>query len=123
MNIQWQFGVFFICKFLSIGVLFLTIISHPGSDMESRDMTGIFTAYTATISQTHTGASGPPQRTIPPTASASTRQNPLTKAGLITFMRIWATRSTAGSGSGSMGYISVISKQHRASNRKVFKTL
>ena len=52
MNIQWQFGIFFICKFLCMGVLFLTIISHAGTDMESRDMTGIFTAYTATISQT-----------------------------------------------------------------------
>jgi len=52
MNIQWQFGVFFVCKLLFIGILFLTLSSHAGTDMESRDMTGIFTAYTAMISQT-----------------------------------------------------------------------
>lgn len=52
MNIKWQFGVFFVCKFLCIGVLFLTLSSHTGTDMESRDITGIFTAYTAMISQT-----------------------------------------------------------------------
>ena len=52
MSIQWQFGVFFVCKFLCIGVLFLTLSSHAATDMESRDMTGIFTAYTAMISQT-----------------------------------------------------------------------
>ena len=52
MNMQWQFSVFFVSKFLCIGVLFLIFSSYAGTDMESRDMTGIFTAYTAMISQT-----------------------------------------------------------------------
>lgn len=52
MNIQLQFGVFFVCKFLCMGMLFLTLISRAGMDIESTDMTGIFTAYTAMMSQT-----------------------------------------------------------------------
>lgn len=52
MNIQWQFGAFFFCKVLCIGLMFLALSSYAGADIESEEMTGIFTAYTATISQT-----------------------------------------------------------------------
>jgi 3D (Asp-Asp-Asp) domain-containing protein len=52
MNVQLQFGVFFVCKFLMIGVLFLAISAPADTEVSVAEMSGIFTAYNATVSQT-----------------------------------------------------------------------
>lgn len=54
MNINRKIGVFFVCKFLVIGILFLLFRFGIGTDMDSLEKTGIFTAYTAAVSQTDT---------------------------------------------------------------------
>jgi len=52
MNIKRNFGVFFVCKFIVIGLLFLIFSYSIGTDMSLLENTGIFSAYTATVSQT-----------------------------------------------------------------------
>ncbi len=52
MNVQLQFGVFFVCKFLLIWVLFLAISAPADTEVSVSEMSGIFTAYNATVSQT-----------------------------------------------------------------------
>ena len=52
MNVQLEFGVFFVCKFLMIGVLFLAISAPVETEVSIPEMSGIFTAYNATVSQT-----------------------------------------------------------------------
>jgi 3D (Asp-Asp-Asp) domain-containing protein len=54
LNINRKIGVFFVCKFLVIGILFLLFRFGIGTDMDSLEKTGIFTAYTAAVSQTDT---------------------------------------------------------------------
>jgi len=52
MNVQLQFGVFFVCKFLIVGALFLAISTPAETEESVSEMSGIFTAYNATVSQT-----------------------------------------------------------------------
>jgi 3D (Asp-Asp-Asp) domain-containing protein len=52
MTIKQKIGVLFICRFVVIGILFFTLRDGIGNDMVSLEKTGIFTAYTAIVSQT-----------------------------------------------------------------------
>lgn len=45
-------ALFFLCKFVVIGMLFLTLRYSAEIDMDSPERTGIFTAYTASVFQT-----------------------------------------------------------------------
>jgi 3D (Asp-Asp-Asp) domain-containing protein len=52
MAIKHKVALFFLCKVCVIGMLFLTVRQSAETDMDSFEMTGIFTAYTASVLQT-----------------------------------------------------------------------
>ena len=52
MAIKQKFALFFLCKTVVIGMLFLTLRHSSEIDMDSSERTGIFTAYTASVFQT-----------------------------------------------------------------------
>ena len=52
MTIKQKIGIFFICRFIGIGILFFTLKDGIGNGIVSLEKTGIFTAYTAIVSQT-----------------------------------------------------------------------
>lgn len=52
MTIKQKIGIFFICRFIGIGMLFFTLKDGIGNGIVSLEKTGIFTAYTAIVSQT-----------------------------------------------------------------------
>jgi len=52
MTIKQKSGIFFICRFIGIGMLFFTLKDGIGNGIVSLEKTGIFTAYTAIVSQT-----------------------------------------------------------------------
>ena len=52
MTIKQKIGIFFICRFVVIGILFLALRDGTGNGIVSLEKTGIFTAYTAIVSQT-----------------------------------------------------------------------
>ncbi len=52
MAIKQKIALFFLCKFVVIGMLFLTLRYSAEIDMDSPERTGIFTAYTASVFQT-----------------------------------------------------------------------
>ena len=52
MTIKQKSGIFFICRFIGIGILFFTLKDGIGNGIVSLEKTGIFTAYTAIVSQT-----------------------------------------------------------------------
>ena len=52
MTIKQKIGIFLICRFVGIGILFFTLKDGIGNGIVSLEKTGIFTAYTAIVSQT-----------------------------------------------------------------------
>jgi 3D (Asp-Asp-Asp) domain-containing protein len=52
MTIKQKIGIFFICRFIGIGILFFTLKDGIGNGIVSLEKTGIFTAYTAIVPQT-----------------------------------------------------------------------
>jgi 3D (Asp-Asp-Asp) domain-containing protein len=52
MTTKQKIGVFFICRFIVIGIIFLALRYRIEIDTVPIEKTGIFTAYTAYVSQT-----------------------------------------------------------------------
>ena len=52
MNIQFRVSVFFACKALTIGALFLMLSAHTEPQTSLPEFTGVFTASNALVSQT-----------------------------------------------------------------------
>jgi len=52
MAIKQKIALFFLCKVVVIGMLFLTLRHSAEVDMDSPERNGIFTAYTASFFQT-----------------------------------------------------------------------